>query len=105
MFIINEQKKTTEFRFNEEVVERELNWEGGTHHYREIPRRVKTAVARESCFQVYGDQQVQDRIEHQHEHYVRDAHLVVRRHRYRDIFPRQTAADSFEHDETLEYVS
>jgi len=39
---------------------------GNSHHYREIPRRVETAVARESGFQVYGDQQVQDRVKYQH---------------------------------------
>lgn len=65
---------------------------------------METAVARESRLQVYGDQQVYDRVEHQHEHYVRDAHLVVRRHRHRDILPRQPGADAFEHDKTLEYV-
>jgi len=66
---------------------------------------VETAVARESRFYVNGDQQVQNRIKHQHEHYVRDAHLVVRRHRHFDIFPSQPATDTFKHDETLEYVS
>lgn len=76
-----------------------------SHHDREIPRRVETAVSRESRLQVNGDEQIQDRVEQQHHHDVRDAHLVVRRHRHRDVVPRQSRADSLEHDQTLEYVA
>lgn len=66
---------------------------------------MEAAVPRESRFQVDGHQQVQHRVEHQHEHNVRDAHLVVRRHGDGDVIPRQPGPDALEHDQTLEYVA
>lgn len=75
------------------------------YQYREVPRRAEPAVLRESGFHVDGYQQIEDCVEHQHQHDVGDAHLVVRRHRHRDVLPREPGADALEHDQTLEDVA